>query len=404
MGPTYQYVRVWAFLRVYALWFASGIDLHVDLPATDHCDAAAVAIEMQWPDTRHLNCWPHACRNSRKVGVEKQFRALHRCCNDVQFDAMHRVMVAGMKAEGLPVKHIRCVEETYGTQRWRRYYRAASGVPGFTPTNNPLESTNRRFKHSDCIYGLRLSTEILLYKQLPEAMARLSAAKGGHLPFNNAYGMVHERMVEVAAGVKKHKKFYMHTGGALYIDATSGTRVPVDERRVWNYERGLKGNVDVTTPWEVLRATYLDLHKVELRRLPGPGHPDYVPRLPQYPPGWYDNRMEAATSPPSSSSYQQPAAATSPPSSSSYQQPAVGACSAVSQTAGRGTPANASAAAEAVTEYPCTPPRRDGSRLSRSSRLEKITSRLSRAAQPAGAGWRLVLVKCLAEHTGAAVS
>eukprot|EP00918_Siedleckia_nematoides_P029679 GHVU01063952.1.p1 GENE.GHVU01063952.1~~GHVU01063952.1.p1 ORF type:complete len:365 (+),score=46.05 GHVU01063952.1:123-1217(+) len=325
---------------------ASDRDLVVALPNTDHCEAAAVAIQGQWPGVQQLNCWPHVARKARENGVEEQFQALQRCTTFTQFAAIHAVMVAGMTAEGLPLKQVRCVEVTYGTQRWRGFFRGATGVPGFTPTNNPLESTNKAFKHSDCRYGLRLSTEMLLLKQLPEAFRCLSEKKGGHIPFNNKYGLVQGWMVEVAAAVEKQPQYYMHVGQALYVDATKGVKMPVTDWRVRDYELGLKGTVSPLTSWGELRSKYLNLEKVERRRLPGPGREDYVPDLPSMPPTWQNLGVEVAAPNPSSSS--------SCPQPSSCDSSALGEAAATPVSA---SDASLAAAVTTVTTPPTTPTR-----------------------------------------------
>eukprot|EP00918_Siedleckia_nematoides_P029670 GHVU01063927.1.p2 GENE.GHVU01063927.1~~GHVU01063927.1.p2 ORF type:complete len:111 (+),score=17.55 GHVU01063927.1:419-751(+) len=82
----------------------------------------------------------------------------------------------------------------------------------------------------------------------------------------------------------------MHVGQALYVDATKGVKAPVDERRVCDYEAGLKGTVSHLTNWRELRAKYRNF----------PGRHDYVPILPSMPPAWQVLGVETAEPRPSS--------------------------------------------------------------------------------------------------------
>eukprot|EP00918_Siedleckia_nematoides_P029680 GHVU01063959.1.p1 GENE.GHVU01063959.1~~GHVU01063959.1.p1 ORF type:complete len:512 (+),score=58.61 GHVU01063959.1:123-1658(+) len=224
---------------------ASDRDLVVALPNTDHCEAAAVAIQGQWPGVQQLNCWPHVARKARENGVEEQFQALQRCTTFTQFAAIHAVMVAGMTAEGLPLKQVRCVE------------------------------------------------------------------------------------------------------------VTKGVKMPVTDWRVRDYELGLKGTVSPLTSWGELRSKYLNLEKVERRRLPGPGREDYVPDLPSMPPTWQNLGVEVAAPNPSSSS--------SCPQPSSCDSSALGEAAATPVSA---SDASLAAAVTTVTTPPTTPTRmslREGS-------------------------------------------
>eukprot|EP00918_Siedleckia_nematoides_P073539 GHVU01160504.1.p1 GENE.GHVU01160504.1~~GHVU01160504.1.p1 ORF type:complete len:953 (-),score=152.74 GHVU01160504.1:1505-4363(-) len=239
------------------------VDIHVDLSASDHSEAAYNGIHAHFPEVIHLNCWPHVCRNARKAGVVWEVMAIHKCVTKEQCQAVHAAIVRGMEADDQVAEaKVKFIKTTYGG-RWLAYHVGASGHPGVTPTINPCERYNKRWKNEDKCGGLRLATEPLLELKMPEVLRRHSETMGSNQPYNENRGIVTGGMVQCAAYVMKLTQQYLHTGGNLYIDATPGTKQPMDTKRLRDYDKGRKGIIDPGVHYRDICNRYLNVVRVD---------------------------------------------------------------------------------------------------------------------------------------------
>eukprot|EP00918_Siedleckia_nematoides_P064494 GHVU01140244.1.p1 GENE.GHVU01140244.1~~GHVU01140244.1.p1 ORF type:complete len:153 (+),score=18.97 GHVU01140244.1:737-1195(+) len=138
-------------------------------------------------------------------------RTLRRCSDLVQFKALQHATVAGMRAAGcFTEEQITCVGETYGGERWSRYYVGSSEVPGIMSNTNPLERFNRSLKEQYFNGEVRLSTELLLLDRLPRALSNISVRRDGAV--SEAPPTATAAMLLRAHEVLQKTNLYTHTG------------------------------------------------------------------------------------------------------------------------------------------------------------------------------------------------
>ncbi|ETI55994.1 hypothetical protein F443_01379, partial [Phytophthora nicotianae P1569] len=133
------------------------LELKVHSAIIDHADAIASAFELVWPHIEILSCWEHFLRQSRKqtklektkgfmedIG-EQHLRLLHQSRSLKQFRALSKRVVKAWKESGED-KLAEWLQNVYLTKRWERWSVNSSSVPGFLPSQQPIESHHRVIK------------------------------------------------------------------------------------------------------------------------------------------------------------------------------------------------------------------------------------------------------------------
>ncbi|KAE8957390.1 hypothetical protein PF011_g31162 [Phytophthora fragariae] len=166
---TYAYQTMFAALVKYASLFY-GVDVSVRSASIDHSDAIASALAIVWPAVEVLTCWEHLLRQERKQTkltnrkdfvkefVQPHLRLLHASHSLRQFRALAKRIVAAWNAEG-EQEIAKWLQTVYLTPRWERWSVGSSSVPGFLPTQQPIESHHRVIKAPKLIM---LKTRFLL--------------------------------------------------------------------------------------------------------------------------------------------------------------------------------------------------------------------------------------------------
>ncbi|KUF92947.1 40S ribosomal protein S7 [Phytophthora nicotianae] len=133
------------------------LELKVHSASIDHADAIASAFELVWPHIEILSCWEHFLRQSRKqTKLEKtkgfmkdigkqHLRLLHQSRSLKQFRALSKRVVKAWKESGED-KLAEWLQNVYLTKRWERWSVNSSSVPGFLPSQQPIESHHRVIK------------------------------------------------------------------------------------------------------------------------------------------------------------------------------------------------------------------------------------------------------------------
>eukprot|EP00918_Siedleckia_nematoides_P030654 GHVU01066388.1.p1 GENE.GHVU01066388.1~~GHVU01066388.1.p1 ORF type:complete len:725 (-),score=115.75 GHVU01066388.1:559-2733(-) len=286
-------------------------DIHFDptWALSDHCDAAQNAAAIVFPGIKSLTCWPHLSRNAKKKGVVHIVAALHRCTTVEQFNALQQRFVQGMKTQRGPGataaeceggvadtaaggsaanalatqqppqqrpgaasqsewrktysdEQITLVEKTYGSDRWKGWFRGASGVAGVTPNINSQERWHRMWKEEYRHLGLRMALPLFLQSKLPFVLKAFTADRGSSVRHARGPGVETAQMVRRARRVQTLPDFWELCGPQLYIDATPHQMQPMTTTRLTQFTRGLKGQVDDNVHWTELAAHHLYVVRV----------------------------------------------------------------------------------------------------------------------------------------------
>ncbi|KAE8966064.1 hypothetical protein PR002_g28483 [Phytophthora rubi] len=236
---TYAYQRMFAALVKYASLFY-GVDVSVRSASIDHSDAIASALAIVWPAVEVLTCWEHLLRQARKQTkltnrkdfvkefVQPHLRLLHASRSLRQFRALAKRIVAAWNAEG-EQEIAKWLQTVYLTPRWERWSVGSSSVPGFLPTQQPIESHHRVIKVIVTDYK-KAPTISILNSVLPRVLlydaTNLSAGPQAHYA---------EGPLPVDAVVKA-KTFLIETQNHRIVNARASgrpARIFLTARRLW---------------------------------------------------------------------------------------------------------------------------------------------------------------------------
>ncbi|OWY96033.1 hypothetical protein PHMEG_00033805 [Phytophthora megakarya] len=152
--PAYEHL--FKSLVKYATVFFN-VDVSVSSASIDHSDAIASALVSVWPNVEILTCWEHLLRQSRKQTklaagkdfikerVQPHLRLLHGARSLKQFRALAKRVLTAWKAEN-EGNLANWLQSVYLTPRWERCSVGSSSVPGFLPTQQPIESHHKVIK------------------------------------------------------------------------------------------------------------------------------------------------------------------------------------------------------------------------------------------------------------------
>ncbi|GMF42823.1 unnamed protein product [Phytophthora fragariaefolia] len=114
-----------------------GVKVEVRSASIDHADAITSALESVWPHIEILTCWEHLLR--------QHLRLLHQSRSLKQFRALSKRVVNAWETAG-ETQLAEWLEHIYLSKRWERWSVNGSSVPGFLPTQQPIESHHHVIK------------------------------------------------------------------------------------------------------------------------------------------------------------------------------------------------------------------------------------------------------------------
>ncbi|ETP31438.1 hypothetical protein F442_19699, partial [Phytophthora nicotianae P10297] len=153
---TQAYERMFCALVKYTKMFFD-VDVDIRSASIDHSDAIASALEIVWPNVEILTCYEHLLRQCRKqTRLEKRkgyikdvamphIRLLHISRSLKQFRALSQRVISSWKGDG-EYELASWFQNVYLTPRWERWSVNSSSIPGFLPTQQPIESHHRVIK------------------------------------------------------------------------------------------------------------------------------------------------------------------------------------------------------------------------------------------------------------------
>ncbi|KAK1929693.1 hypothetical protein P3T76_014910 [Phytophthora citrophthora] len=275
---TFAYEKVFRALIKYTKEFFD-VEVPVRSASIDHSDAIASALEIVWPEVEILTCWEHLLRHSRnqsKLATSNNFIKDHL--------QPHLRM---LHAEAVPSSIKACIEgverferadwlqSVYLYPRWERWSVGSSSIPGFLPTQQPIESHYRVIKVIVTDYKKALMISVL-NSVLPRALlydaTNLSSRSRCHYaegPLLLAAVMMskdflidpqNHRVVNAMATQRPVRIFFNSTTSMVHVKNLAGATVSA--ARTERFQRSLRGWMGDEAPIDEIQAIFLSLHQV----------------------------------------------------------------------------------------------------------------------------------------------
>ncbi|ETP03158.1 hypothetical protein F441_19849, partial [Phytophthora nicotianae CJ01A1] len=276
------YEQLFRSLVKYAREFYD-IDVGIRSASIDHADDIASALVSVWSQIEILTCWGHRLPQSRKQSklanentfikewVQPHLRLLHAARSLKQFRALaKRILQPWREKNEGPLAD--WLESVYLKPRWERWSVGSSSVPGFLPTQQPIESHHRvikvivtDFKKAPTISVLNsVLPRVLLYdatnsssgSQGPLPLKAVMKAKDFLIDPQN------HQIVTTKSTQRPARIFFNSTKSMVQPKNMAGS--PVTAARTEQFQRSLRGWLGGEVPILDIQFTFLSLHQVTL--------------------------------------------------------------------------------------------------------------------------------------------
>ncbi len=289
-------------LQTAAKLFPSALDVKVASACMDHSAPTKNAFVEAFPGVRVVDCWAHVVRKAREKAqslhcvdyferiMEPQLQQMNKVGYRPAMHKLAKCAVRQWRTAG-HTAYAKWFTDVYLHEDWDGWYCAASGVPGASETNNPLESFNAEIKQqvsekSTMTHFLCKSLPALLLhcrlKRMPSRICRDVLHNQYHKIKNDPVdrGVIDKAKRFLECGSHNWRRVVVSHARAnttqmvYYVNSGSYMGVPVEERFRAFHNIPEDDGVDTMT-FEEATLQYGSLHRVVIIRHPDEEHAYY---------------------------------------------------------------------------------------------------------------------------------